>query len=110
MPKLKLVAEPTFKALVDIPIAGAPPAPVEFIFRHRTKAELGTFLDAMKERAAAPGSTSEVDTVMDMVCGWDLDDEFTRENVEKLLQSYHQAGSAIGTRYPEVLMLGKQGN
>jgi hypothetical protein len=40
MAKLKLVANPTFRAKVGIPVAGGPEVPVEFVFKHRTKTAL----------------------------------------------------------------------
>lgn len=105
MPKLKLVAEPTFKATVEIPIAGSAPVSVVFTFRHRTKTQLAEFTKASEGK-----SESDLDFVMGMVCGWELDDEWTAENVALLLENYHGAAAAISMRYPQVLVTGKQGN
>lgn len=88
MAKLKLVAAPTFKAKVGIPVAGGKAVDVEFVFRHRTKSELDEFIKTRAEK-------SDADSFMDMCSGWDLDDEFNKENVEQLLESY--IGSAVAT-------------
>ena len=45
MGKFKLVAEPTFKATVNIPVAGGDSEPVEFTFKHRTKDQLENLLN-----------------------------------------------------------------
>lgn len=88
MAKLKLVAAPTFKAKVGIPVAGGEPVEVLFTFKHRTK----TALDAwIKDRT----NKSDADAFMDMVEGWDLEDTFNAENVEVLLQNY--IGTALAT-------------
>lgn len=86
--KLKLVAEPTFKALVNIPVAGCDAVPVMFVFKHRTKDELDEFI---KTRADKP----DVDSFLEMVAGWDLEDKFTPENAALLLQN--RIGTALAT-------------
>lgn len=88
MARLALNAAPTFKAKVGIPVAGGQPVEVEFTFKHRTRTDLDEFI---KTRAGQ----SDVDTFMDMVTGWDLEDGFSRENVERLLENY--IGTALAT-------------
>lgn len=86
--KLKLVAEPTFKALVNIPVAGCDAVPVMFVFKHRTKDELDEFIKTRADK-------SDSESFLGMVSGWDLEDEFTPENVETLLQNH--IGTALAT-------------
>jgi len=88
MPKLKLVANPTFRAKVGIPVAGAVPVEIEFVFRHRTKTDLDAWISARTDK-------SDPDSFMEMVESWELDDPYTRENVETLLENY--IGTALAT-------------
>ena len=88
MGKLKLVASPTFTAKVGIPVAGDEPVEVLFTFKHRTKS-------ALDEWVASRADKPEAESFMDMVIAWDLEDAFTRENVEVLLENY--IGTAIST-------------
>ena len=81
MAKLKLIANPTFKAKVGVPVAGGVPVEVELVFKHRTQTELDAF---MESRDGKPNS----ETFLDMVQGWDLEDEFNPGNVDLLLQNY----------------------
>lgn len=90
MAKLKLEAAPTFQAEVGIPVAGSDPVPVSMTFKHRTKAQLDEFIKSRTD-------STDADSFMAMVEGWELDDEFNRANVEKLLQNY--MGAALATFY-----------
>lgn len=88
MGKLKLVANPTFKAKVGIPVAGGKSVDVEFVFKHRTKSQLDEFIKTRAEK-------SDADSFLEMVEGWDLEDAFNKENVEQLLENY--IGAAVST-------------
>jgi Fe-S-cluster formation regulator IscX/YfhJ len=89
---LKLKADPTFKALVPIPIPGGEPENVGFTFKHRTVAQLEEFEKTTKDM-------SNRDVVLACVTAWDLDDEFTPENVDRLLDNYHGAARVIFKTY-----------
>lgn len=88
MAKLSLVANPTFKAKVGIPVAGGSPVAVEMVFRHRTKKELEAFMLSREGK-------DDVETFLEMVDGWELSDDFNRENVTLLLENY--IGAALET-------------
>jgi len=88
MAKLKLVANPTFRAKVGIPVAGGPEVPIEFVFKHRTKTVLDEWIKSRSDKG-------DIDSFMEMVEGWDLEDPFNRENVETLLENY--IGTALAT-------------
>lgn len=96
MARLKLNPEPTFKAKVGIPVPGGRPADVQFTFKHRTRDEVIDWLDGSRE-------ASDVQSVMDCAIAWDLDDEFTAENVERLCNNYTGAGMAIVGTYLDEL-------
>lgn len=85
---LKLLADPTFRAKVGIPRAGEPSIDVEMIFRHRTK-------EALQKWNGDRENRSDLDSFLDMVVGWELTDEFNRENVSLLLENY--MGTALAT-------------
>lgn len=89
---LKLNAEPTFRAKVEIPVPGGKPEPIEFIFKHRKKDELREFLETSKD-------LEDPDYVLQIAMGWELSEEFNRENIVRLLQNYHGAGAAISVTY-----------
>ena len=101
---LKLKAEPTFKAQVKIPLAGGGESePVEFTFKHRTRTELDEFFEKRKK-------SSNLDAVLDMVLGWNLTDEFNRDNVALLLDNYGAATLAITDVYTRELLGLRLGN
>jgi len=104
MPKLTLVAEPTFKAKVAIPVAGlSGPVEIIFEFKHRTKSDLAKWMEGAKDRL-------DIDSVMGTVVGWGFDDEFSRDNVQLLLENHHGASRAIASKYLSELMALRLGN
>ena len=92
MSKIKLEAEPTFKAKVNIPIPGGDPAPVEFTFKHRTRDAVLAWMDEIK-------GEKDSDAILTMASGWELDDEFNAKNIDLLCQNYLGAGKAIFETY-----------
>jgi hypothetical protein len=103
MASLKLVANPTFKAKVSIPVAGSAPVVVEMTFRHRTKTALDEFISSR-------GETKDTDTFLAMVTAWDLTDEFTPENVGTLLENYIGTALAAYRVYIDELVQAKAKN
>lgn len=103
MAKIQLTANPTYKAKVSIPVPGSRAAEVEFTFKARPKPEFKEFMESLRDR-------EDIDVVMDCVCGWELDDAFSRENVAKLLDSYIGSARAIITKYIEETTAQRLGN
>lgn len=91
-PKLVLTANPSFKAKVEIPVAGSKPAEVEFTFRHKSKDALKEWLESMQDK-------EDAETILEVVTGWDLDDPFDKAAIEKLAQNYVGSISAIIAKY-----------
>lgn len=91
-PKLQLTANPTFKSTVAIPVPGGKPVAVEFIFKHRAR-------EAYDEWVGSIPGMEEPDLIMSMASGWDLDDSFDRDNVEKLVTEYIGSAKAIFDKY-----------
>jgi Phage tail assembly chaperone len=103
MAKLKLVANPTFKATVGIPVAGGDPVPVEMTFKHRTKTALDEFIKTRPDK-------TDSETFTDMVVGWDLEDTFNAASVDTLLENYAGAGLATFRVYIDQLIQAKLKN
>lgn len=85
--KLQLIANPTFKANVPIPIPGGNPVNVQFTFKHRNKDELQEFFDALKD------NKEDIELIMAMASGWELDEPFDKDNIEMMITQY--VGSAV---------------
>lgn len=96
MAKLKLNPEPTFKAKVGIPVPGSRPAEVLFTFKHRTRDEVLAWMEGSRD-------ATDVESVLDVVVGWELEDEFNRENVERLCNNYPGSGLVIVSAYLDEL-------
>jgi hypothetical protein len=103
MGKLSIIAEPTFFAEVPIPVAGKGDVPIKFEFKHRTRDQLDAWLKAREDR-------SYLQAMMDMVKGWDFDDEFNEANVSTLLQSYIGTARAVANTYLDQLIKARSGN
>lgn len=94
MTTLKIIPNPTFEAAVDIPVHGGKSVPVKFQFRHRTKKDFAEWLEEAK-------SMDDATAIISMASGWELRDEFNRENIERLTDNYCGAGVAVFNKYVE---------
>lgn len=103
MAKLILTAAPTFKANVLIPVPGKKPVAVEFNFKGRTKDEFKTFIETMGDR-------EDVDVILDIATGWELEDAFGKESVDMLLQNYIGSARVIIEKYLAELTAARLGN
>lgn len=93
MAKLTLKPDSTFKAKVMIPMAGAVDAPVMFTFQYRPASELAKLGEQFEKADDVQGQ------IMLVASGWDLDDEFTAENVGLLIDQRPGASAAIIATY-----------
>lgn len=91
MARLKLNPEPTFKLKVGIPVPGGT-ADVTFTFKYRDAKAIEDWIEASKD-------SLDVDVMLDMVGAWDLDDEFNRDNMERLCKAYPGAAREVTGRY-----------
>jgi hypothetical protein len=105
MAKLKLEPNPTFDYAVAIPVPGGDPVRVRFTFRHRSRTDVLAWVDGLKS-----SDTTDVDQVMAVCAGWELDDAFTRENVEALCENYGGASRAILDTYMRELRGAREKN
>ena len=103
MAKVKLAANPTFRAKVGIPTPDGS-LEIEFQFRHKTKQGLLTFQKEASDR-------DDIDVVMEIACGWNYDEEsFSRDAVQTLLDERHAAAMEIVKGYMLALTQGRLGN
>jgi hypothetical protein len=99
MAKITLTAAPTFSAPVPIPVPGVGPVNVVFTFKGRTRAQLKEFT----ARTTGDGSLENADLILELACGWELDEPFDLENVTKLTENYLGATGAIYVTYLQEL-------
>jgi len=104
MAKFKLAVAPTFKAKVAIPVPGGESPEVEFEFKHRTVAQLDEWSKSLKK-----GRKNE-EVVSEILVGWELDDEFSEENIALLCQNYAGAATALMIAYQQELIGARRGN
>jgi hypothetical protein len=86
--KLSLAGEATFKAIVAIPVPGGKIADVEWEFAWMHRDEAKEFMDTL-------AGSEDVDFLMKISRGWDLDEPFNKAGVEKLTQKYLGAAKAV---------------
>ncbi len=77
--------------------------PVEFNFKGRTKDEFKSFIDTIGDR-------EDVDVILDIATGWELEEAFGRESVELLLQNYLGSARVIIEKYIGELTAARLGN
>ena len=94
MAKVKFTLEPspTFKAAVNIPVPGAGFVPVAFFFKHRDR-------DGFKELADGMAERDPINLLLDIACGWELEEPFDSINLTKLTDRYLGAFQAILDTY-----------
>lgn len=90
MPKFSLIAKPTFNSTVVVPTPSGGSAEIRFTFKHRTKTDLENWVS--QER-------NDVDAILEVAVGWDLEEPFNAESVELLVQNYLAAPEAIVKAY-----------
>lgn len=132
MAKVKLGNRPkSFKKVVKFPMLDGTEGRFECEFKYRTRKEFGVFVDGILEAARKTAEAEGVkveeekfsmlalmgnaiganaDYVMQVLDGWDLDVELTRENVEQLFDELPGAGQTIIDTYRTAITEGKLGN
>lgn len=90
--KFSLDPNPTFKAAVQIPVPGEGFAPVIFTFKHRDRKDFTELAETMEAR-------DPIELLMDIACGWELDDPFDSEHLTKMTNRYMGAFRAVLDAY-----------
>jgi len=125
MAKFKLIQKPTFKAPVMIPRVGGSAEKVEFEFKYLDRtalaelhAEWSERHDELNKKAAdvdlktftAAHIDLQVDQLMAVVVGWDIEEKFNVDNVRVLVTSINSAPGAVLGAYSSAFNEARLGN
>ena len=130
MAKIKLGARPkNFTATVKTKLLNGDEVSVEMKYTYRTRSEFGAFLDeifaenevkpadnseqaiaATLEKAYQTGVERHADQIMRAAEGWNLDEDFSRENVVALCDEIPAMAFAIMDTYRIAITEGRLGN
>jgi isopropylmalate/homocitrate/citramalate synthase len=131
MAKIRLGARPkTFARKITVPLPEGGEGSIEVQYVYRTRTEFAEFVgDITKAAGTAPpvDTTAEAvdesirrameatlsanaDYIMRIATGWDLEHEFTRQNVVQLCDELPGAALAMMSQYREAITEGRLGN
>jgi hypothetical protein len=130
MPKIKLGARPkTFEHTLKVKLTDGTEGVLPLTYRYRTRTEFGEFIDGLFRQAkVTPASTdtedvrfslrealertrdSNADYILQIVEGWGLDEEFSRESVVQLCDELPGVAVEIIERYRLACTEGRLGN
>jgi hypothetical protein len=136
MAKITLGKRPkNFKKTISVQMLDGTTGTVECVFKYRTKKEYGEFIDGITEAARAsekakenhkaedaeakPFSLAEyldksvdagADYILQILEGWNLDVELSKESVEDLANEFPGAAAAIIETYRTAVTEGRLGN
>ena len=125
MAKIKLGSPPkNFKRTVKFPMLDGTEGTIEVTYKYRTRAEFGAFIDKLV--AATPDAPpdekfsmvalmektagSNADYVLQVLEGWNLDEELSKASVEQLSNEVPAAINAIMETYRVAITEGRLGN
>lgn len=94
---------PTFTADVKFPVPGDKEASIKVTYNHKDRDQLDDYLKRVQKM-------KDIDSAMEVMAGWDLAEEFNRENVEKLFCNYLSSSRAVLQSYISELWGARQGN
>ena len=129
MAKIKLGSTPkSFKKVVKFPMLDGTDGSIECIYRYRSRKEFGVFIDSLLQAAKVkPKDGEEVPEfsmadlmektaggnaayILQVVEGWNLDEEFSEANVQQLADEIPAAAGAIMETYRVACVEGRLGN
>ena len=133
MAKIKLDLDATdvitFERAVDIPTPDARGLKITFTFTYRDREAIATLFDGYKAKAEAAAQArasasddesivetvrtslkNDVDVIMDIASGWNVDAPWSEEYVRKMCLRYAGAAMAIVSDYRVSLTQGRLGN
>lgn len=130
MAKVTLGSRPkNFKRVVKFPMIEGGEGAIECVFKYRTRKEFGEFIDTLMDGAKVKPASGEdgepvfrmaelmektagsnADYILQVMEAWNLDEEFTRANVQQLADELPGAASAIMEAYRAAIAEGQRGN
>ena len=125
--KIKLGARPkSFVRVVKFPMIEGGEGSLECTFKYRSRSEFGVFIDVLLESAGAkPKDDGEkfsmaelmertagqnAKYIMDVLEGWNLDEDLNQANVQQLADELPGAAAAIMETYRTACVEGRLGN
>jgi len=125
--KIKLGSRPkSFTRIVKFPMLEGGEGSIECTFKYRTRSEFGVFIDALVESAGAkPKEDGEkfsmaelmertagqnAKYILDVLEGWNLDEDLNQANVQQLADELPAAAAAIMETYRTACVEGRLGN
>lgn len=129
MAKIKLGARPkNFKRVVKVQMLDGTEGSIEVVYVYRTRTDFGVFIDEILAAAkVTPKDGEEVpefsmadlmektagsnaDYIMQVLEGWNLDVEFSKENVQQMADELPGVATAIMEAYRVACTEGRLGN
>lgn len=127
MAKIKLGNTPkTFNRTVTVEMLDGTKGSVDCTFRYRTRVEFGAFLDSLFKDAGvkAPDADEKVaiaelmartrdtnaDYLLQVLDGWNLDDELNKDNLQQLCDEFPGVANSIMETYRTQISEGRRGN
>ena len=126
--KIKLGNRPkSFKRVVTFDMLEGGQGSIECIYKYRTRSEFGVFVDALMEAAGAKDQQPEgekfsmrelmertaganADYILDVLEGWNLDEDLSKPNVQQLSDELPAAAIAIMETYRTARLEGRAKN
>lgn len=127
MAKIVLGKRPkSFKRVVKFPLLEGGEGAIECVFKYRTRKEFGEFIDGMVEAAGTKAKPEDekfsmaelmertagqnAQYIMDVLEGWNLDEELSLHSVQQLADEYPAAATTIMETYRTAVVDGRLGN
>lgn len=127
MAKIKLGATPkSFKKTIKFPMLDGSTGSIDITYCYRTRKDFGLFIDSLMEAAGESKQSndekfsmadlmektagSNADYVLQVVDGWNLDEDLTHDNVQQLADELPAAVNAIMETYRIAVTEGRLGN
>jgi hypothetical protein len=130
MAKIKLGSRPkNFSRIITVDLPEGGKGSVEMLFKYRTRTEFGSFVDSLLDKAgiAVKDSSEEAlkyslkkameatvdqnaDYILQIADGWNMDEDFNRDNAAQLCDELPGAAQAIMDGYREAIITGRLGN
>lgn len=105
-----LQPKPTFKSEVLIPVPGGSTAKVKFVLKHKSRSALKEFFNSLTSTEGGE-SRPDHEALMELVDGWEgVDQPFSQENLETLVDNYPGAARAIFDAYNSALFEAREKN
>lgn len=107
---------PTFSIPVMIPRAGDDDGELIITFKNKQRAELESLEKALSEKLSVQREENKftneptADYLMEICQGWELPEEFNRDNVITLLENYARAFDSISSAYTREMMAIREKN